>query len=48
MKQSIFAIVGVIGSCTAKLLGGGIWHYRPCLIFMATDYITGLNRCGSI
>ena len=46
MKQSIFAIVGVIGSCTAKLFGGWDMALQTLLIFMATDYITGLIVAG--
>ncbi len=46
MKQSIFAIVGVIGSCTAKLLGGWDMALQTLLLFMVTDYLTGLIVAG--
>ena len=46
MKQAIFAIVGIIGSFTAKLLGGWDMALQTLLLFMVTDYLTGLIVAG--
>ncbi|HKL74278.1 MAG TPA: phage holin family protein, partial [Clostridia bacterium] len=46
MKQTIFAIVGIIGSFTAKLLGGWDMALQTLLLFMVTDYLTGLIVAG--
>ena len=46
MKQAIFATVGIIGSFTAKLLGGWDMALQTLLLFMVTDYLTGLIVAG--
>lgn len=46
MKYTFSAIVGIIGSTIAALLGGWDLAIQTLLIFMAIDYITGLMIAG--
>lgn len=42
MKETICAVVGVVGSFVAWLFGGWDTALATLLIFMAVDYVTGL------
>ena len=46
MKQTLFAIIGIIGSFIANLLGGWDMALQTLVLFMAVDYITGLIVAG--
>ena len=46
MKNTLFAVVGVIGSGIANLLGGFDMALQTLVLFMAIDYITGLVVAG--
>ena len=46
MKQTLFAIIGIIGSFITNLLGGWDMALQTLVLFMAVDYITGLIVAG--
>lgn len=46
MKQTLFAVIGIIGSLIANLLGGWDMALQTLILFMATDYVTGLIVAG--
>ena len=46
MKQTLFAVIGVIGSFITNLLGGWDMALQTLVLFMAVDYITGLIVAG--
>ena len=46
MKQAVLATIGIIGSVTAKLLGGWDMALQVLLLFMVVDYVTGLVVAG--
>lgn len=46
MKNTAFAIIGIIGSWITYLLGGWDMALQTLIIFMAVDYITGLIVAG--
>ena len=46
MKQTLFAIIGIIGSFIANLLGGWDMALQTLILFMAADYVTGLIVAG--
>lgn len=46
MKYTFSAVVGIIGSSIAALLGGWDLAIQTLLIFMGIDYITGLMIAG--
>ncbi|SHI42316.1 phage holin family protein [Parasporobacterium paucivorans] len=46
VKPEILALIGVIGSIAANLLGGWDMALQTLILFMAADYITGLVVAG--
>lgn len=46
MKNTIFTVIGMIGSLFAALFGGWDTSVITLVIFMAIDYITGLIVAG--
>lgn len=46
MRESICALIGVIGGWIASMLGGWDSALATLLIFMAVDYVTGLIVAG--
>jgi len=45
-KPEAIGAIGIIGSITANLLGGWDMALRALMLFMATDYISGLIVAG--
>ncbi len=46
MKETVFAVIGIVGGYIASLFGGWNAALTTLVIFMAIDYITGLIVAG--
>lgn len=46
MKNAIFAVVGIAGSCLSWFFGGWNMALQTLIIFMTVDYITGFVVAG--